>query len=406
MTALNVIIDTPLRRTCQLTRRLRANTVRWAPRQIAAGLDFLARAAFHVWRQRRYLTTIKLCNMALINIQYRFKSTYVLGRPYRMKIEPTNICNTSCQLCPTGIGMVGRPRGVMSFDDYARLIDRLRHHLVSLDLSMWGDPLICPDIYRMIRYARDRRIWTYISSNLHAYKPGQDQGRRIVESGLELLTCSLHGATQETFEAYQPGKRLDQSLEKIRDIIATRDRMGSATPEIQLNFVVTRRNEHEIEAFRALARELGCKAIFSNASMNARFVGRDRKLTDLHLAPDLQRSRRRELLEQWLPKNREYVLEPYRQMARDDYDPSRWNGSKLYNCDWPWRASVINWDGKVVTCCGSFDPKDDFGNVLEKPFGRIWNSRRYRMARRSFKSRLAPNDAESSPCASCPGFMV
>ena len=75
------------------------------------------------------VTNAKLANMAAINIQYKLKTERVVGRPYRMKIESTNICNTKCQLCPTGIGLGGREKGKMSFERYTKLIDELKRWL-------------------------------------------------------------------------------------------------------------------------------------------------------------------------------------------------------------------------------------------------------------------------------------
>ena len=389
MIALNLIVEHPLRRTVEFTGWLKRRPIRFAlVARCVAAIDFCARGVFHVWRQHRYLTFYKLFNMALVNAQFKLKTEYVVGRPYKMKIEPTNICNTKCQLCPTGIGLEGRPKGKMEFPQYSRLIDRFKRHLMALDLSMWGDPLISPDIYKMIRYAHDRRIWTYISTNLHAYKLGRGQAEQLVESGLDMLTCSLHGATQETYEQYQPGKRLDDCIEKIREIIATRKRLGSATPQIQLNFVVTRHNEHEREAFTQLARELGCKPIFSAASMNVRFIGQDKNLVSLGLSEDLKKKQRREHVEHWAPKDKSFLIEPYQRILEGEDEQGQWNGKKLFDCEWPWRSTVVNWDGNVVTCCGSFDPAEDMGNALEQPFGRIWTGRKYRMARRSSHRRV------------------
>ncbi len=416
MAALVTHIDRSLAQTCRVTGRWkqRLHSARLGLSRLAQSIDFVARGVFHVWRNRRYLTALKLANMAAVNLQFVLKTERVVGRPYSMKIESTNICNTKCQLCPTGLGLQGRPKGKMSFEQYAGLIDRLKWHLRDLDLSMWGDPLIVPDIYKMIRYAHDRGVWTYISSNLHAFKIAprkgeeKDQATRLVESGLDLMTCSLHGATQETFQIYQPGKNFGDAVSKVRHIITTRDRLGARTPQVQLNFVVTRHNEHEIEAFQQLADELGCKAVFSTASMNARFQDQDKNLVSLGLAEDVKREKVKKHLDHWLPRRRtEYVFEPYRRMAEDGVVPGpQYNGAKAYNCSWPWRQSVINWDGNVVTCCGNFDPKEDMGNVFEKGFGKVWNGRKYRMARRSFKKPVAKADAEGNACASCPGFML
>ncbi len=413
MTAISTQVERSLAQTVAATGRWK--TARARTLGLAGTfelLDFLARGVFHVWRNRRYLTHVKLANIALVNIQFKLKTERVIGRPYSMKIEPTNICNTKCQLCPTGIGLEGRPKGKMDLARLKGLIRSVRWHLRDLDLSMWGDPLIVPDIYEMIRYAHDQNIWTYISSNLHAFKlktkPGQkSQAQLLVESGLDTLTCSLHGASQETYEIYQPGKRLDEAVRKIRHIVETRDRLGSATPAVQLNFVVTRHNEHEREAFQRLADDLGCKAIFSTASMNARFQDQDHKLQTLGLADDLLKKKVKDHLSDWLPRDRDFVLEPYRRMHQTgEVQGGDYNGRKDFDCSWPWRQSVINWDGQVVTCCGSFDPGEDMGDVFEHGFGKIWNGPKYRMARRSFKQRLTGDQAKGNPCASCPGFML
>ncbi len=392
--------------------KLAARQRRWrVMHAIAASIDFIARALFYLQRNHRYLSCYKLANMALVNIQFMFKTERVIGRPYSMKIEPTNICNTKCQLCPTGIGLEGRPKGKMDFDKYAKLVDQLKSHLLDLDLSMWGDPLIVPDIFKMIRHAHDRKIWTYISSNLHAFKigprkDGTEQAVELVNSGLNLMTCSLHGATQETYEIYQPGKRLDESVAKIKHIIETRDRMGAKTPQVQLNFVVTKYNEHEKPAFKKLAAELGCRPVFSTPALNTRFLNQDKQLVSLNLNGQELKQKTENHIRKWLPNDTEHILPAYLDMLKGKYDDGDYNGQKAYNCSWPWRQSVINWDGQVVTCCGSFDPGEDMGSVFDQPFAKIWNGPKYRASRRSFKHKLNAETTENNACANCPGFMV
>lgn len=407
MSAMSLTIDSQLARTVRFTGRLRHRPRHSrAVASVVHGLDFLARGVFHVWRNRRYLTALKLVNIALVNLQFRLKTERVSGRPYKMKIESTNICNTHCQLCPTGLGLEGRPKGKMTLAQFRRLIDQTRRFLFTVDLSMWGDPLIVPDIFAMIRHAHTRGIWTYMSSNLHAFKPEKGQAEELVRSGLDMITCSLHGASQETFALYQPGKNFAETLAKVRHLVETRDRLGSTTPAVQLNFVVTRTNEHEQEAFTALAAEIGCKVVFSQASTNIRFLGRDKKGQSLDLSESQLQGKIRQHLQRWLPRDERFVLKAYQRVLDGTYHHEEYNGSKMFDCSWPWQASVINWDGSVVTCCGSWDAREDMGNVFQQPFGEIWNNRKYRLARRSFKHRLSSEETENNPCANCPGFML
>ncbi len=403
MGSLSLHLDSYLARTVRFTQRLAQEHPR--PRLLARAcrlVDFLVRGTVHVLRNRRYYTFLKLANMALVNLQFALKTERVWGRPYRMKIESTNICNTHCQLCPTGLNLPGRAKGKMTFEQYRRLINRMHWHLAALDLSMWGDPLIVPDIYKMIRYAHDKGIWTYISSNLHAFKPEKEQARALVESGLDLLTCSLHGASQQTFAIYQPGKSLPETLAKIRHLVEVRRQLKSATPALQLNFVVTRYNEHEIETFRQLAAELEAKPIFSWASLNVRLLNNGSPSAE----PAADARRVAEHLDRWLPQDQKYMLRVYDLMRAGTFHAGDFNGHKMFNCSWPWQASVINWDGQVVTCCGSWETSEDMGSVFEQPFGRLWNGRKYRLARRSFKRALTHEQARDNPCAQCPGYMV
>ncbi|MEM6393476.1 MAG: radical SAM protein [Planctomycetota bacterium] len=418
-TSLSSTLDRRLAQATALTGRWKAQTDLRAPfKKLTAAVDFLARGVFWAWRNRRYLTTYKLANMALINAEFLLKRERVIGRPYAMKIEPTNICNTRCQLCPTGQGLKGRRKGRMDFAAFERLFKQVKRHLFELDLSMWGDPLVHNDIYRMINHAHRHGVWTYISSNLHAFridprktKDGgvekKDDATKLIESGLDMLTCSLHGASQETFAIYQPGKSYEDTLAKVKHIVETRKRLQSSTPVIQLNFVVTRHNEHEIDAFRELAESLDCRPIFSQASMNLRFLDRDKKLQPLGLADDLLKKKTKDHLDEWLPKNPDYVLSNYESIRDTGAHPGpEFNGNKMHNCAWPWRQSVINWDGEVVVCCGSFEHELDMGSALDRPFGKVWNGEKYRMARRSFKKRITDEQAENNPCAECPGFML
>ncbi len=373
---------------------------------IPAFLQLALRASRHFWRNRRYYTLRKLLNIGLIELQYRFKREHVYGRPYAVKIESTNLCNTQCQLCPTGLLLPGRRKGTMDFEQFRGLVDRFKPWTREIDLAMWGDPLIVRDIYRMIRYAHDARIWTSVSSNLHAFRPELGHAQAMIESGLDELLCSLHGATQATFEKYQPRKQLAPLLERIRMLQDQKQTMRSRTPIVRLHFVVTRANEHEMAAFRDLADGLGCTAIFSNPSLNIRFAELQRKgRQSRDQATSAGHSDARAVMERWLPQNEAFVDEVYRRVRAGAHFNGDFNGRKLVNCDWPWRRAVINWDGSVVPCCGSWHKNEELGNVFQQSWREIWNGRAYRMARRSFRHRVEAPQGYNNPCRNCPGIM-
>jgi MoaA/NifB/PqqE/SkfB family radical SAM enzyme len=219
----------------------------------------------------------------------------------------------------------------------------------------------------------------------------------MVESGLDELSCSLHGASQATFAIYQPGKDFRKTIDKIKCLIETQKSMGKNTPKVRIIFVVTRLNEHEIPAFKKLAHELKCEYAFSTPSLNMRFLN-DRE--SVKHRGDSVASR----MNKWLPSNPEYIHPLHTallngQLNFDRLD--RFNGHKLIKCVWPWEKAIINWDGTVGPCCGAWSEADTLGDISREPLGQVWNGLKYRAARRSFK-RATDVDV---PCARCPGTL-
>jgi MoaA/NifB/PqqE/SkfB family radical SAM enzyme len=347
------------------------------------------------WRSARYVTFLKLLNMVLVNVQRLFKTETVLGRPYRVAIEPTNICNANCQLCPLREGDAGRQKGVMEWALYKKLVDEWSRWVYSLHLYLWGDPLCADSIYPMIQYAHRAGMRTLLATNMHAFYPDGGDDAALVKSGLDDLTCSIHAASQETFEIYQPGRNFDDVVEKVRRLVETKERLKSRTPTIHLNFVVTKFNEHEIPAFEQLARGLGCEPFFIEPSLNLRFFGRDKS--------DEERNRMiQNRVDTWLPENPKYVIEPYRRMRQEHVPLDQLNGGKGHGCKMLWTGTVFNWDGGVAPCFGCRDKREDFGNVTVETFRDVWNGAKYRAARQSFRREIETDVA----CARCSGIML
>lgn len=375
---------------------------RSVPRALASMISMLAgrvrwvRGAFpKAWRNLRYVTPLKLMNISLVNIQRLFKTETVVGRPYHVAIEPTNICNANCQLCPLREGDAGRQKGEMGWDRYKSLVDEWGRWVYSLHLYLWGDPLIARDIYAMIQYAHRAGMRTLLATNMHAFHPETGDDIALVESGLDDLTCSVHAASQRTFEIYQPGMNFAGVIAKVRSVVETRGRLKSQTPTIHLNFVVTKFNEHEIPAFEQLARDLGCEPFFIEPSLNLRFFGRDK-------SPEERDRMIEDRVVTWLPENPKYVIEPYRRMRDEHVRLDQFDGQKRHACKMLWTGTVFNWDGAVAPCFGCRDKSEDFGDISVERFKDIWNGPKYRAARQSFSRKV---DTEVL-CARCSGVML
>jgi radical SAM protein with 4Fe4S-binding SPASM domain len=304
------------------------------------------------WLKRRM-------NGAGLRLSYRLGLLRVIGLPHVLMIEPTNECNLHCPLCPTGAGKLKRPKGQMSLDLYRRILADLDGALERVMLYNYGEPFLHPHLLDMIAEAHQAEVYTRVSTNGLVFLRSISADD-LITSGLDYMRVSMDGATDETYNVYRVGGKLDQVLEGVRLLQERKRELGKLKPVVELQFIVMRHNERDIPAMRQIVREMG-------TLLRLKSVG----LGDLNREPA-----RRE----WLPED-----ESFRR-----YDASfnlARNGQRV--CDHPWQRLVVNWDGQVTPCC--YDPNGEYelGNAVEG-IGAVWNGERLQAFRRAVKSPSRP----------------
>lgn len=136
--------------------------------------DTIERFSHKTSRLRRHLNALvrygsarKLVNIARVESERLLGREALRGRPYMLVIDPLNVCNLRCPLCPTGNGTLPLKNGKMQRARFEELIDELAPHAVKVMLYNWGEPFLHHDIIPMIRHAHRRRISTALSTNLN-----------------------------------------------------------------------------------------------------------------------------------------------------------------------------------------------------------------------------------------------
>jgi len=272
-------------------------------------------------------------------------------------IDPTNACNLGCPLCPTGQRRQARPVGLMSFDLYRGLIDEVARRSYKVVLHNWGEPLLHPRIADMVSYATERGLATEMSSNLTTLPDALLSD--LVRARLTRLVVSVDGATQESYESYRRGGDLAAVHGNLARLAEAKRRFGSRLPTVEVQTLVMRGNEHELEALRSQALGLGA----------------DRWEAGFVIVNTLDPSQ----VSRWLPTT----------AAHSRYDLStladRLNRPG-HRCSWLWRSTVINWDGTVCPCC-NFDRREaELGDLKTSSLSKVWNGEPYQNARRLFRA--------------------
>lgn len=324
-------------------------------------LNFLSKLSIRrVWNALLVLGSYGLTRILKKPVQW--------GLPITISIEPTTACNLRCPECPSGLRAFSRPTGNLKADFFRETIDSLYRELTCLIFYFQGEPYIHPGFLDMVRYASKKGLYTITSTNGHFLD--DSNARKTVESGLDRLVISLDGVTQEVYEQYRVGGKLDSVLEGARNVVRWKRALRSSTPHIIFQFLVVRPNEHQIVQARQLAREIGVDQIkFKTAQVYDYSRGNP-------LIPTLEQYAR------------------YKEGA-----DGRWTlKNQLLNHCWKlWHACVITWDGMVVPCCFDKDAQHRLGDLKKASLREVWKGEAYQ----SFRRQLLLGRDQIDICTNC-----
>jgi len=314
----------------------------------------------------------RIANLLLVETGYLFSRIFrkviVTGKPWAASIEPTTSCNLHCPECPTGMKKLTRPGGTMSLEVFKNILDKLSPNLVYLTLYFQGEPMLNPGFIEMVTLARSRRI--FIASSTNAHFLNEKNVQSIVKSGLSHLIISMDGLDQVTYEKYRVKGELAKVTEGIERLVEAKKLYKSGYPFIELQFLVMRHNEHQVEQMREFARKSGVDKLSFKTIQIYDFS---------HGNPFVPSSK---------DKSR------YRQLPDGSWVMAR----KIRNrCHRIWSSLVVSWDGKVVPCCYDKNAEYQTGNLLEDSLSAIWKNQIYS----SFRSRMLSHRADIEICRNC-----
>ncbi|QSE99347.1 SPASM domain-containing protein [Fulvivirga lutea] len=288
--------------------------------------------------------------------------------PLSISFEPTTSCNLRCPECPSGLRSFTRPTGMLESDLFKKVIDEQKNTLSYLLFYFQGEPYLHPQFLDLVQEASTAKIYTATSTNAHYLN--DDNAKKTVESGLDRLIISIDGASQETYESYRVGGKLDKVIEGTKNIVKWKKQLKSSTPHIIFQFLVVKPNEHQINEVYELANELGVDEVKLKTA----------QIYDYENGSDL------------IPSQEKYSR--YRKLKNGKYEIK----SKLLDHCWKmWHSCVITWDGKVVPCCFDKDAHHTLGAVESASLTSVWKSNEYN----EFRKLLLKSRKEIEMCKNC-----
>jgi radical SAM protein with 4Fe4S-binding SPASM domain len=261
-----------------------------------------------------------------------------------------------------------RPTGRLKPELFNRLLDETAADLLYLLLYFQGEPYLNPDLLTFVKAATRRRVFTMTSTNGHFLD--DLTAKHTVESGLHKLIVSVDGLDQTTYQTYRKGGDLATVLRGIETLLHWKHKLRSATPFVEIQFIVFGHNEHQLDEARKLTNRYAVNRVKLKTAQVYDYT-QGHPLIPKHSAL------------------RRYEPQP---------DGTYAIRNSLTNRCWKlWQGFEMTWDGRVVPCCFDKNAEHLMGQFPEVSLSRIWRSEAYQQ----FRTQLITNRAGIEMCRNC-----
>jgi hypothetical protein len=186
----------------------------------------------------------------------------IAALPKRLYIECTAACNISCaQACcapETGITRT-RQSGMLDFEIFRRVVDEAGPSLERIEFFNYGEAFLHKRAIEMCEYIKSHfpNVYLYTSTNGLAFN--EEQVRRLVRSGIDEVTFSIDGATQESYVTYRQRGDFAKAIRNMRAAADEKHAAGRDLPFLNWRYILFNHNDsdEEMDLARRIAAEAG-----------------------------------------------------------------------------------------------------------------------------------------------------
>ena len=275
------------------------------------------------------------------------------------------------------------------------------------DFTGWGEPLLHPRIYDMIRAAKDRSCVTTMTSNGTALS--ERNSSRLLESGLDSLTVSVDGGRPETYNRIRAGadfNRLSENLERLSSLVGA----SRSSLNLGIAFTIQEENADDLEAFVPWVTSVGGRTLHLK-HLNAVSNSEDwqRSLLKYQLQPVSPEKNRLRRIEEIIGRVRGQAEKAGIRVLMHSEFPLTTSMRGRHCLATPLNSVYFSYDGKVSPCChfghhvsrffdgGSIKPSSMvLGDIRTENLDQIWTRPEYLEFRRGFETAHFPE-----ACSTC-----
>ena len=271
-----------------------------------------------------------------------------LEMPFAMFVDPTNWCNFKCSFCPRNLDDFSKYAGNfkhMSINTFKKIIYDIKEFkgkLKVLRLFYLGEPLLCPDFFKMLELAIDENIADRIEISSNGSLLTREKAQIILD-----LAKKYQGMIYMRFSIYSVIPEKNRAITKspigVEKIYRNIYNITKLKKEQNINNVITYAKmlnsfDDENEKF---------KKIYKNA------------VDEVNIEQPMN----------WSSFDNKNLLDVYNEKDIESIT----NEQMPKVCAYPFDVMAIQSDGDVVCCCVDWTRHTKIGNIHKKTLKEIWN---------------------------------
>ena len=319
--------------------------------------------------------------------------------PVCLYLEVTNRCNLLCTTCPRTYEEL-EPPADMSWELFTSIVDQAPD-LSRAVLHGVGEPMLVPNLPKMVRYLKDRGV--YVLFNTNGTVLSERNGRALIDARLDELRVSIDASNRESFKAIRGRDYFNRIIRNVRAFRELQEREGYARPQVSVWLTGLKETVEELPAFVQVAAEAGVREVYLQRLVffDEAAIGKaqpdqtlfERLTTEeaahLKQAEDLARSLGITFSASGAASGPGLSLK-----ASGD-------GSPWSLCRRPWSLMYFTANGRALPCCIAPFSQHGYenytlGHAEQQSLQEIWNGPAYREFRAALLS-----DKPPKACANC-----
>lgn len=281
-----------------------------------------------------------LDNLSERRTKFNFESKENKIFPSMVQLMINNTCNLSCSHCPhsTYIMNENYEKKYMAWNLFKKVVDETSNYSnSSIRLFGWGEPLLHPNLSKMVEYINSKNIDSMLITN--GVLLNEQISEQLLKNNLSILEVSLDAATPETYEKIRGSKEIFYKVVNNINTFLNLKKKYSANTYVVLSIINQPKASNDIDLF----------------------------------------------LDQWSSKVDKILVRKFHDFMGSAKDKECITLPERYPCRALWSRFNVTPDGQVSICYNDWESKYLIGdlNSENETIKNIWNSEIYNKYRES-----------------------